>query len=71
MDKEKDKNKIILSAVSLLVLVVVVIGVSYAAFSFAQTGSKENVIKTGTITMTYNEGSNQISINNALPMEDL
>lgn len=68
--EEKDNKRMIFTVVSLLLLVIVVIGVSYAAFSYAKRGSKENVIKTGTITMTYTEGSNKISINNAVPMED-
>ena len=70
MEENENNKKIVLTVVSLLVLVVVVIGVSYAAFNYAKTGSKENVIKTGTITMTYTEGENKISINNAVPMED-
>lgn len=68
-EEERD-NKSLLLVLLLFILVISVIGLSYAIFSFSSKGSKINAIKTGSVTMVYNEGSNKIGITNALPMED-
>ena len=65
---KKKENIIII--VMLIVLVLAVIGVSYAAFSYSKTGEKVNSITTGSIVMTYEETSNTISLNAALPTTD-
>ena len=65
---KKKENIIII--VMLVVLVLAVIGVSYAAFSYSKTGEKVNSITTGSIVMTYEETSNTISLNEALPTTD-
>ena len=65
---KKKENIIII--VMLVVLVLAVIGVSYAAFSYSKTGEKVNSITTGSIVMTYEETSNTISLNAALPTTD-
>lgn len=62
MDKNK---KIIFSVIGLIILIALVIGVTYAAFSYSKAGSTLNTITTGTITMTYNEAKNGITIDNA------
>ena len=67
MDKNK---KIIFSVIGLIILITLVIGVTYAAFSYSKAGSTLNTITTGTITMTYNEAKNGITIDNALPMNE-
>ena len=67
---EEKKKKVILSLAMIFVLIVVVIGISYAAFTFSKEGNKENSITTGAITMTYTEGNNSISMENAIPMTD-
>ena len=54
----------------ILLLVIVLIGVSYAAFRFTGVGQRENSITTGSITMSYTESSNTISLNGALPTTD-
>ena len=64
------KRENIVIIVVLIIMVLAVIGVSYAAFSYSKTGSKVNSITTGSITMTYTETSNTISINGALPTTD-
>ena len=51
-------------------MLIAIIGVSYAAFSFSQAGSVPNKITTGSITMTYTETDNTISLSNALPTRD-
>ena len=64
------KRENIIIIVVLIVMVIAMIGVSYAAFRFSQTGNTANTITTGSITMTYTESSNTISINGALPTTD-
>ena len=64
------KRENIVIIVLLIVMVIAIIGVSYAAFRFSQTGNTANTITTGSITMTYTESSNTISINGALPTTD-
>ena len=54
----------------MLVLIIAIIGVSYAAFRFTGEGQRVNTITTGSITMTYTETSNTISLNGALPTTD-
>ena len=64
------KRENIIIIVVLIIMVIAIIGVSYAAFRFSQTGNTANTITTGSITMTYTESSNTISINGALPTTD-
>ena len=66
----KDKKKLTITLVLTLVLVIAIVGVSYAAFTYAGIGKKENTITTGVLTMTYIEDTNTISISNALPTTD-
>ena len=51
-------------------MILSIIGVSYAAFNFSKTGTKVNSITTGSITMSYTETDNTISLNGALPTTD-
>ncbi len=67
---KKLKNKNALTVTALLLLLIVTLGVTYAAFSYAGTGEKVNSLTTGTVTMSYNEATNGLSITNALPVED-
>ena len=68
MNKEKKKTVVML--LGILTLIVMTIGVTYAAFTFTGVGSNANKVTTGTITMVYTEGTNKISIENAMPMSD-
>ncbi len=68
MNLKKKENIIIV--VMLIVMVIAIIGVSYAAFSFSKQGNTPNKITTGSITMTYEESDNTISLGNALPTTD-
>ena len=68
MNLKKKENIIIITI--LVVMILAIIGVSYAAFSFSKQGSVPNKITTGSITMTYEESDNTISIGNALPTTD-
>ena len=65
----KKKENIIIIVV-LVVMILAIVGVSYAAFSYSGLGSKVNAITTGSITMTYTETDNTISLNGALPTTD-
>ena len=67
--KTKKKENIIIIAI-LVIMLIAIIGVSYAAFSFGQAGNVPNKITTGSITMTYTETDNSISLSNALPTTD-
>ena len=66
---EKTKKEIVIIGLILL-MVIALIGVSYAAFRFTGEGAKVNSITTGSITMTYEESDNTISLNGALPTTD-
>ena len=65
---KKKENIIII--VLLVVMVLAIVGTSYAAFSYSKTGEKVNSITTGSITMTYTETDNTISLSGALPTTD-
>ena len=65
---KKKKEVVILGL--MVVLIIAVLGVSYAAFRFTGEGTKLNTITTGSITMSYEESSNTISLNGALPTTD-
>ena len=65
----KTRKEILIIGLMLL-LVIVLIGVSYAAFKFTGEGNKLNTITTGSITMSYEETDNTISLNGALPTTD-
>ncbi len=66
---EKRKEKIIILGL-ILIMIVAVVGVSYAAFSYTDTGDTVNSITSGAITMTYTETSNIINMSGALPTTD-
>ena len=68
--KDNNSKQVLLSVLGVAILVVAVVGVSFAAFTFSQTGQKVNTISTGTITMSYSEPENGITLTNAMPMED-
>ena len=51
------KKYYILTIISFIILIFMIIGVSYAAYKFSATGTKENVISTGTISMSYSQNS--------------
>ena len=70
MEKLKENKEKIFMVAAVIVLFIAVIGVSYAAFNYTRTGEKLNVITTGGIRMSYEESSNVISIDKALPTTD-
>lgn len=69
--EQTDSKKILLSVLGVAILLVAVAGISYAVFLFTATSNKENVVNTGTISMSYTEGiSNIMTITNAMPTLD-
>ena len=63
-------KKGILIIVLLLLMILALIGVSNAVFNYSALGTTVNTITTGSITMSYTESSNTISLNGALPTTD-
>ena len=68
--ENNNSKEVLLSVLGVAILVVAVVGVSFAAFTFSQTGNVVNQITTGTISMSYSEPENGITLTNAMPMED-
>ncbi len=66
--KQKKEKIIILGLI--LIMIIAVVGVSYAAFSYTDTGTKVNSITSGAIMMTYTESDNIINMSGALPTTD-
>ena len=67
--EDNNKKTLILSIVGILVLVIAVVGVSFAMYTFSGTGTKENVIQTGTVTMNF-DPDNKFTVTNKYPMSD-
>lgn len=68
--EENNSRKVFLSVLGVAILIVAVVGISYAAWSLTKTSTNTNSIATGTITTTYTQGTNGLSITNALPVSD-
>ena len=66
---ENNKKTLILSILGVLVLVIAVVGVSFAMYSFSATGTTENVIQTGSVSVKY-ENESEINLTNQYPMTD-
>ena len=69
----KDKKKILLSVLGILMLVLVTVGVTYAVFTYTKLGTTENTVTTGTLKFLYTENTGVgagINIENAFPVSD-
>ena len=67
----ENKKTLILSIIGILVLVIAVVGVSFAMYSFTGTGTKTNVIQTGSISLNVaKEEGNSFTFDKAYPMSD-
>ena len=69
-NSSNSSKQILISILGVAILIVAVVGISFAAFTYVGPGSKTNSITTGTITMSYTEDTNGITLSNALPMTD-
>lgn len=72
---ENNKKALILSILGVLVLIIAVVGVSFAMYTFSATGTKENVITTGSVSLSYDDtatagGNGVLSLENQYPMSD-
>lgn len=63
-------RQVVLSIIGISILILAVVGISYAVFSLTLNGSEDNKLTTGTISMSYLEATNGISIDNAMPISD-
>ena len=63
------KKQNIIMGIGFVFLILMVVGVSYAAYKFSAAGTKENVISTGTISMSYSQNS-FIDLKNTYPKTD-
>ena len=70
MMEENNSKKVLLSVLGVAILVVAVVGVSFAAFNYANTPNDANQINVGTITMSYSEAEAGIAITDAKPTAD-
>ena len=67
---KEDSKQILLSVFGIVLLLIAVLGISYAIFTYISDSKVENILTTGTISMTYTEDNNGISIENAMPISD-
>lgn len=72
---ENNKKALILSVLGVLVLIIAVVGVSFAMYTFSATGTKENVITTGSVSLNYDDtaaagGNGVLTLDNQYPMAD-
>ena len=70
--ENNNKRTLILSIIGILVLVIAVVGVSFAMFTFSGTGTKENVLRTGSISVDFDSATedSKIEITNQYPEDD-
>ena len=65
LDKVK-RNQVLIAILGVVILTVLVIGITYAGFSKTSSGGN-NSISSGTISMSFQEPSNNVVITNAMP----
>lgn len=69
-EKNKKNKSVVIPIILTFLLLLVVITTTYAVFIYSKEGVKKNVVSTGTLTFTFEETSNGISLTNALPISD-
>ena len=62
-------KRYIIPVIFVILLLIITVGLSYAMYTFTGSGTKENVIQTGHIVITFNDVNN-ISIQNRYPETD-
>lgn len=68
---EKSSSKTVIVFIILItILMGIVIGLSFMLFKVVQSSNKDSIVKTGTVSMTYTENTNEFSIENALATSD-
>lgn len=66
---KESKKEVIISAIIVIILLISIIAVSYSMFSFSSDSSKENVINTGNVAISYID-KKIISLEGAYPVSD-
>ena len=65
------KTTVVVSTLGIFGIILITVGITYAFFSYSRAGSKENIVTSGGVTFTYDEGTkNGIILEDALPMPD-
>ncbi|MDO4368966.1 MAG: hypothetical protein Q4C29_00285 [bacterium] len=67
--RENSQKRILLSVLGVAILVVAVVGISFAAYTGSNTGNV-NKVSTGTITFSYAEPENGITLSDAASISD-
>ena len=62
-------KRYIIPVIFVILLLVITVGLSYAMYTFTGSGTKENVIQTGHIVITFNDVNN-IKLQNRYPETD-
>ena len=70
MESETAKQ-VMVTLLAAFIIIVAAIGVSYAAFTYANEGSTVNIIKPGEIYLKLNESKAGISMLSAVPLSDV
>lgn len=68
--RKKIIKQLVAALLGVAILIVSVIGATYAFFTYSKSGTKDNVVNTGSISFNYTEGESGITLNNAFPMSD-
>ncbi len=68
--EDNNSKKILLTVLGVAILIVAVVGISFALFTSNDQITGENTIKSGTVTMSFSEKTNGITLSNALPMSE-
>lgn len=67
--ENNSSKQILLSVIGVAILVIAVVGVSFAFFTYSQTGAQDNVITTGSLTFAFNDDDGQfINLTNHFPI---
>ena len=53
----KNKKKVLLSVLGIMLLVLVTVGVTFAVFTYTKLGTTENTVTTGTLKFLYTENT--------------
>lgn len=69
LNQTDSKKKQVFAILGVLLLIVLVVGVSYAMYTFTGTGTKENVITSGAVSIDYAEAT-RIALTNQYPESD-
>lgn len=63
-------RKILLSILAIALVIIAVVGVSYAYLITGSSGGRVNVLDTGSISLDFIDGENNINLTNMMPISD-